>query len=486
MRLRGGMQGYRQVLDEPMLKRRIGALYPNFSVAQVDSMLAEFGEAAPARVLALETEFRELDNALQGWLNSQNRFGPLGALKWESRNLLYRALKQCWQRTGPAGVDVPGIVGAQHLQLDDFAMGRNLADLPRLTANFDHVTSLSMRRTNALASQGKFLENFPQLRELDLEGNIMNRLPPAIGELRQLTHLVLDNNQIMLTPQAVARLRSLTRLEVLRLQGNPLGLVPDISQMSALAILDLERTGIDQWPTGLFGKSRPRHFYLNLRHNRLVTLPEIAPGSFRAELLARTLVSRNSAWMQESVLNKLKSYTESVGMDPDRPYPPRGLMDSHKWGQGIPDSEFREKLVIWDQVEDEIGSEKFFDMVRRLTESADFNSPQLSYRAELTAKLWRMLEVMYDDAELRETAFSESVVVTECSDGATQLFNALGVKILIKEAYALQNPALVESELVELARGKSRLDELGAIARRRIAARFDAGERFSQWWWASA
>jgi hypothetical protein len=58
------------------------------------------------------------------------------------------------------------------------------------------------------------------------------------------------------------------------------------------------------------------------------------------------------------------------------------------------------------------------------------------------------------------------------------LFNALGVKVLVKEAYALENPALVEAELVELARGKSRLDELGALARRRIAARFDAGERF--------
>ena len=481
MRLRGGMQGYRQVLDEPMLKRRIRALYPGFSEAQVASMLAEFGEAAPARLLALETEFSEFDRALRGWLNSatlHNRFSVLGARQWESRNSLYKALKQCWQRTGPAGVDVPGIVGAQRLHLDDFAMGRNLADLPRLTANFDHVTSLSMRRTNALASQGKFLENFPQLRELDLEGNIMNRLPPAIGELRQLTHLVLDNNQIMLTPQAVARLRSLTRLEVLRLHGNPLGLVPDISQMPDLAILDLERTGIDQWPTGLFGKSRPRHIHLNLKHNRLVIIPDVAPGSFRAELLARTIVSRDPAWMPERVLNKLKGYAESLGMDPDRPYPPRGLMDSHKWGQGLSESAFREKLIIWDGVEDEIGSEKFFDMVRRLTESADFNSPQLSYRAELTAKLWRMLEAMYDDAQLRETAFSESVVVTECSDGATQLFNALGVKVLVKEAYALQHPGLIEAELVELARGKSRLDELGAIARRRIAARFENGERF--------
>jgi hypothetical protein len=176
-----------------------------------------------------------------------NRFSPAGVAEWHSRNTLYKAIRQGWQRTGPAGVDAPGVVRPQLLNLDGLPMSRHLASFPRLAANFDHVTSLSMHGANVLGSQGAFLENFPQLRALDLGSNAMNRLPPAIGELRQLTSLVLDNNQIVLTPQAVARLRSLTRLKALRMQGNPLGIVPDISQMPDLEVLDLDRTGIDQW-----------------------------------------------------------------------------------------------------------------------------------------------------------------------------------------------------------------------------------------------
>jgi hypothetical protein len=480
MRLRGGMQGYRQLVDQSTLQRRLGSLYPQLAEEQMNAMLSEFGDAAAARIEALEDEFSELNKTMRRWMNSpteHHRFSPLGVSEWNARNSLYTAIRQCWQRTGPAGIEVPGIVGAQHLQLDGIKMGRHLPNFPGLAANFDHVTSLNMCDAIFLSSQGSFLEKFPSLRSLNLSDNLMNRLPPVIGELRYLTHLGLENNQIVLTPQAVARLRGLTRLEFLSLVNNPLGLAPDISQMPRLAVLNLESSGIDQWPIGLFGKSRPRHIYLNLKFNFLTRIPEVAPGSFRAELLARTLVSRHPDWMPPRILEKLKFYAESVGMDPDRPYPPRGLLDSLKWAQGVPDPVFREKLIIWDELEDEFGSEKFFDVVRRLTESADFNIEGGAYRTELTAKLWRLLEAMYEDVELREKAFSESVVVTECSDGASQLFNALGVKVLIKEAYALEHPDIIETELVELARGKARLDEIGAIVRRRIAERMANGER---------
>jgi hypothetical protein len=480
MRLRGGMQGYRQLVDQPMLERRLGSLYPNLPVEEMRSMLTEFGDAAATRIKALEDEFSELNKTMRRWMNSptmHHRFGPLGVAEWNARDRLYTLIRQCWQRTGPAGIEVPGIIGAQRLQLDGIPMGRHLATFPGLAANFDHVTSLSMRDASFLSGQGSFLEKFPSLRSLDLSDNLMNRLPPVVGDLRYLTHLGLENNQITLTEQAVARIRALKRLEVLMLANNPLGIVPDISQMPRLAVLNLESCSIDQWPVGLFGQSRPRHIYLNLKYNFLTQIPEVAPGSFRAELLARTIVSREPEWMPPRILEKLKFYAESLGMDPDRSYPPRGLQDNLQWAQGMPESVFRERLILWDEIEDQIGSEQFFNVIRRLTESADFKTPETSYRTELTAKLWRLLDAMYDDTELRETAFSESVVVTECSDGATQLFNALGVRVLVKEAYQLGHPDLIEAELVELARGKSRLDEIGALVRRRIAQRLESGER---------
>ncbi|MDI3272379.1 DUF6543 domain-containing protein [Pseudomonas sp. AL03] len=481
MRLRGGMQGYRQIANEALLKRRVQALYPGFSDEQITSLLEEFADAAPLRVSALEDEFDQLNATMRHWLNASTaffRFSPAGIAEWDLRNKLYKAIRQCWQRTGPSGVDAPGIVRPQHLDLTGLPMGRHLESFPRLTANFDHVTSLSMHETGLLSSQEPFLEPLRGLRFLDLGDNLLNRLPPVIGDMRYLDNLALGNNQIVLTQQAVAHLRGLTRLRALGLRGNPLRLAPDISQMPNLEILNLERTDLDRWPVGLFAMPRPRHFYLNLQFNRLIDIPDVAPGSFRAELLARTLVSREPEWMPASVLEQLKRYTESVGLDPERPYPPLGLLDSINWGQGMPESSFRSRLILWDEIEDEFGSEPFFNEIGKLTQSADFTAAESSYRTELTAKVWRMLEAMNENTALREEIFTEASATTACSDGGTQLFNALGLRVLIHEAYALQNPALVEAQLLELARGKSRLDELGAIARSRVADRLANGETF--------
>lgn len=481
LKLRGGMRGYRQVTDEPMLKRRVRSLYPAFSDEQVSTLLSGFGDAAHARVAELEAEFSELNNTFRQWMNSPTvsfRFSPAGVVEWQSRNRFYKLMRQCWQRTGPAGIDAPGIVGAQSLVLDSMPMSRHLANFPKLAANFDHVTSLSMRGSDVLNSQVRFLEPFTNLRALDLGSNLLRRLPPMIGQMPHLNELMLGNNQIVLTEQSVAQLRGLTRLKALGMQRNPLGLAPDISQMPKLQLLNLEQTGISHWPSGLLGQSRPRHISVNLRLNRLSEIPDVAPGSARAELLARTFVSRGAEWMPADVLQQLRLYTESVGLDPDRAYPPLGLVDSLNWGEGMSEEVLNEKLLIWDTLEDEFNSEAFFNEIRMLTQSADFTASDVSYRAALTAKVWRMLEAMSENAELREQLFAEAVVPSECGDGGVQLFNAMGVKVLVHEAYALRNPALVEAELVELARGKSRLNELGAIARSRVSERIAQGETF--------
>jgi flagellar biosynthesis/type III secretory pathway chaperone len=69
---------------------------------------------------------------------------------------------------------------------------------------------------------------------------------------------------------------------------------------------------------------------------------------------------------------------------------------------------------------------------------------------------------------LREKLFDMAAAPTTCADAGTQLFNAMGVEVLVHEAYALVNKGLVESELVSLAQGRSRLDELSKIGRARV------------------
>jgi hypothetical protein len=244
-----------------------------------------------------------------------------------------------------------------------------------------------------------------------------------------------------------------------------------------LHTLILADTGIHGWPQGLFAQPRFRHFFLDLQRNEITHIPAVPPGSAQAELLARTLLSREPQWLAEANLQTLRDSIESVGMDPDRPYPPRGVRDSLDWEAGMTRSEWVAKQEVWNSVEDEHGSVGFFNEIRKLTESGHFKH-DTGFRVDMTAKVWRMLEAMSKNTELRQKLFTMTTVPTACVDAGAQLFNAMGLEVLIHEAYELANPSLVEGELVTLARGKSRLDELSRIARKTISEREAMGEAF--------
>lgn len=486
MGLRGGMQGYAQQAPYGMeLHRRARSLYPGFSSEQIETLLAELSQNSGTAHIGLtvrEMEFNRFNATMQRWMNSPTvsfRFSPAGVAEWQSRDTVYKALRQCLQRSGPPGVEVPGVLQPQALILDRMAMNRHLASFPELEANFDHVTTLSLRNNDMLPGQASFLRPFRQVRFLDLQGNLLKEIPQVVTDMSHLRNLVLNNNRIELNALSVARLKRLTRLRSLGLRGNPLRLAPDISQMPRLQVLQLDDTGLDSWPVGLFAQPRPRNIFLDLRQNPISRIPDVAPGSFRAELLARTWLSREPRWISPDNLNTLRLYIESVGLDPERPYPPRGTLDSTFWSEGLSEQQWRTRQPIWDAVEDEFNSVPFFNEICQLTQSADFTAAG-TYRADLTAKVWRMLEAMAADGELREKLFTRAAAPTECVDGGTELFNAMGVEVLRHEAYGLIRPDLIEPQLLELARGKSRLDELGAIARKRVAERLSNGEQFQR------
>lgn len=482
MRLRGGMRSYgRPSLDSDLLRIRTRSLYPGLSDVQVQALLSGFGEAAEQRLTALESEFNRFNDAMRRWLDQRSEvwgFTPEGIAQWNSRNEIYTKLRQCWQRTGPSGVEAPGILAPQSLNLDGFPLDRHLATMPELTVSFDHVTDLSLNNAKLRDDQVGFLGAFPNVRQLNMPLNRLTSFPQEIGNMRWLTRLDLNDNQITLTADGIARLRGLTRLCRMRLNNNPLQLPPDISRMPHLQVITLDHAQLNTWPTGYLGRVRMRDIYLNLEFNVLTRIPEVAPGSFRAELLARTLITRTEGWISTENLERLRMYIESLGLDPDRPYPPRGALDSSEWDAGLTLEQWGVKHEIWNRVEDEYGSVPFFNEIRKLTESYDFKADDKRYRIELTAKVWRMLEAMAENTELCEKLFAEATSTTNCVDGGTQLFNAMGVEVLAHEARALANPGLVEAELLQLARGKARLDELGRIARERVAERLRAGETF--------
>jgi hypothetical protein len=487
MRLPGGMQGYFRGLADRRWgqspEARIRRLYPSFTPDDTVELLDRFNrEGIPVdmQIEVLEIEFERLNSSLKRWVNSPTRdfrLSPSGVGEWNARNQFARKIRQCWQRTGPKHVDSFGNVIGQKLDLSNFPLDLHFARMPVLEGNFDHVTYLKLHNTGFSDAEQSFLKPFRNVRVLDLWNNKLTTLPRHIDGMPHLNFLELSGNRIVLTPADVEILGRRTQLQMLALARNPLGLLPNISCMPDLHTLLLYETGATTWPPGFFDLPRPRHIYLDLQRNPLTHIPEVMPGSADAELLARTLLSRQPPFMSPENLELLKDYIRSAGLDPDRPYPPRGVRDTMEWRQGVTFSEWVQKQKLWDALEDEFNSTGFFDEIRRLTQSADFTAGG-AYRTDLTAKVWRMVEIMARDAELRIKFFAEATMRTQCVDAATQLFNVLGVEVLVQEALELGNASLIEAQLIELARGKARLDEIERIARRHIIDREAAGERF--------
>ncbi|MHC8289216.1 dermonecrotic toxin domain-containing protein [Pseudomonas sp. XS1P51] len=486
MKLRGGMQGFSQTLrratGQLSAQERVRSLRPGWSETDIQTYLehSDSGGTPEERAGVLEAEFNQLNSSFRRWLDSPTDSLSLssdGISQWQSRNSVYRAVRRCWQRSGPRDLDAQGNPRGWILDLSNIPMGRHLETMPKLEANFEHVTQLKLLNTGMTDANASFLEHFPRLRSLRMNDNRLTRLPTAVGRMQFLTELHLASNRIELTLQARSALRDLVRLESIDLRGNPLRWVPDIGRMPMLHTLMLSDTGINTWPGGLFSQPRLRHFYLSLQRNVITFVPQVVPGSVEAELLARTLFSREPQWLSEANLNQLRDYIRSVGLDPDRPYPSRGVRDSLDWEEGLTRAKWVDRQPLWNEVEDEIGSVPFFDHIRLLTKSSHFTNDQ-AFRVDMTAKLWRMLEAMFKDSELRSNIFTLAREPINCVDAGAALFNAMGLEVLIHEAYELASPSLVEAELVELAKGKSRLDELSRIAHKEIARRLESGEDF--------
>ncbi|WP_064616042.1 NEL-type E3 ubiquitin ligase domain-containing protein [Pseudomonas sp. GR 6-02] len=486
MKLRGGMfapQGIRQLTGRVTLQERVRSVRPGWTETEAQAYLDGGGDdvTPEQRASALEAEFDRLNANFRHWLNLPTeafRYSPAGIAEWQTRNSIYTTIRQCWQHTGPRDVDPLGNMYGTALDFRNVPLGRHLGSMPLLEADFQHVTSLNLLGTGMNDAHVTFLVHFPKLRSLNLTGNQLTQFPRAVGRMRGLTELNLGDNRIVLDAQGATYLRWLSRLKSLDLQGNPLGRVPDIGGMRMLHTLMLGDTGIDTWPEGLFAQPRFRHFYLSLQRNELTVIPQVTPGSASAELLARTVLNRDPPWLSAENLETLRGYIRSVGLDPDRPYPPRGVRDSLDWEEGMTRPDWVAKQEIWNSVEDEFGSVPFFNQIRKLTQSTAFRTDK-AFRVDMTQKLWRMLEAMSKDSELRRNLFVMGrEEVTNCVDAGAQLFNAMGVEVLIHEAYALANPGLVEAELVQLARGKSRLDELSRIAHKVVAERLENGEQF--------
>ncbi|WP_183129287.1 NEL-type E3 ubiquitin ligase domain-containing protein [Pseudomonas prosekii] len=471
MRLRGGMQGYAALeLSEgaaPSLEERFNVLYPGADADSFSAFRQSFAaqELAHAALRQLEIEFSDLNAAFETWLSTPS--GEVAAMDQRYHKQRFaNVLKQCWQAAQSAAPE-----GFQ-LNLDFFWTGDFLEHLPVLSANFRHVTALQWRHVDLQGDISGFLGNFPNLRSLDLSHNALTappRLPAA------LEHLNLSSNRLTLTPQNQADISDLPRLQSLDLSDNPaLTHAPDISKMPDLVRLDLHNAGIADWPSGLLALPRPRAFELDLQGNPIEHIPPVTPGSGQARLVARARLSRDQ--LDDQSRGQLQEVMRSVGYDPARSYPPKGEETSEFWLEGDAPPLRETRQAMWDELEQEPNAQGFFEVLEQITESADAAAE--GYRTGLTERVWRMLEAISENTALREELFRMAVNPDSCADAGTQIFNEMGGKVLVHEAYLAGSPEQVEAALLGLAKGKSRLDQVNEIARATIQTRLQAGEVF--------
>ena len=92
--------------------------------------------------------------------------------------------------------------------------------------------------------------------------------------------------------------------------------------------------------------------------------------------------------------------------------------------------------------------------------------------AQLAQRTWRMLDAVHIDSALREKLFTMAVAPVDCADAGAQLFNSMGVQVLVSEAYSYSiTPSEVEQKLVTLAKGAARLEWVNEVARADVASR---------------
>ncbi|EJM60271.1 hypothetical protein PMI29_04107 [Pseudomonas sp. GM49] len=465
------------------LHERIQDLHPHFSEVEVDNFAAALTEQGePMKLLEEQkNDLNQLRNLIDLWqvqavgLDADNPIPLRGVRQHIAQRLLHcfeRKNTELGSRTDPHAY-------ALDLSHDRFLLPLDLNSewpkRPQLKKFLDKVTILKLDNTRFSGQPNGLLKDFPHLRELSARSCELTALPENIGSMPRLERLRLSENEIVLDAPAVERLKRLTYLEILRLDENPLGRLIDIGRMPRLKVLGLKDTVITAWPQGVFAKPRPRGFVLDLRDNPIDQIPEVVPGSPQAWVVARTRLDVGNL----SPLNQLRyqEYRRSLALPPEPVLPSNTRQELvvnsnaslERWnevpGWGV------ERANIWSELANEPQGQQFMKALLDTQNSADFRAGGAAME-QLQQRVWRMLDAVFIDTALREKLFTMAIAPVDCADAGAQLFNNMGINVLVSEAYSYSTDASeLEKKLVTLAKGAARLEQVNDIARADVDSR---------------
>ena len=322
------------------------------------------------------------------------------------------------------------------------------ASLQQLHVSNNRLTSLPQRLP-------------PRLTWLDVSGNRLTSLPENLPD--QIRVLGVSNNRLPSLPENLP-----TSLHHLYASDNQLLSLPE-NLPASLQQLYVARNQLASLPENL----PPRLIWLDVSGNRLVSLPEHIATTLTLGRRCRVDLHNNLIPARE------QNHLRAMNSDPTYPGPQfllatPFLFDSEGPSDAAPvrplanavadwHGEGQEDVkTAWRAFDNENGAAEFSQFLDRLRRTVNYGHPE--FRQGVVA--W--LSDLAGDPKLRNDSFVVSVGATaSCEDRVSLTYNDMKKVRLVSD---VENGRYDDrlGELVEVARGMYRLDQLEKIARKKV------------------
>ncbi|WDY59725.1 dermonecrotic toxin domain-containing protein [Pseudomonas sp. PSKL.D1] len=455
--LDGAPQGNRTPAE--LLRDALQRYFPGLSVErvgeEVQRMLAG-AESVHQLLLNLQSDYQQVLRSLNRWVGSE-----LNGARRQARQYFADQLQRAWGAQGQALPREPG--GAQGLRV--VLNGSGITTLPEfpLQIDFSYLTSLVISGTAINELTTASLRAFTALRELNLSGNQLLRVPEGIGYLTELRRLRLSRNRIRLDAVSLQRLQGLPRLTHLDLSYNALGQYAfRYSRLPHLVNLNLRACGLVTWPEGieLCGFLE----YADMRDNQLGSPPQEMlqmPYDFRRAFE----VSGNR--LSGASLQRLFALDSLPEEEPTSLDTPLTAVEVRDWWVGTDPASMGARGERWDTVTQ--ATPGLATLLAELVPLENYSWP----RAFMIDQAWQLMTLMETDDALARQVGQLLVPVRQNDNASVECFSQLLLRMTVSQAEVAANRG---SQLVSLGRSLFRLDWLDVVARQDISRRIQARE----------
>lgn len=387
---------------------------------------------------------------------------PLTDLPDELRNMrLLRSLNL--SRTGVMPANLAAVAAMENLQtliLNDM----NVPSYPWTAQEMRHLTASG------------------SLQTLTLQGSRASFGPgvfAALGELTHLHTLNLSGNAIVLSDADVIALGTVRSLRSLDLSENPLGQMPDLSNLHDLEEVDLSHLAgtIPTWPQGL--ELLPRMSSADLRALAITSVPEGAgrtrglhmsgadlPVAMRARFEAEMIAAGNHD--SEDDADYDSGSPGSSGEDDPQARDQHALHDAPRLFEGMSSDDRAQATQLLTTGESSIA--EFFALLLRIDVSESARQPGADMRMRIQALIRGAFR-----RDLRQALSHQAREAVTCVDRDALVFSQLENLMKADDALAKVDDASAAGELIALATSHWRLNRLKEYVTSNVASWRQAG-----------